>query len=159
MTSTQWVLDGDGLAGGVLFAGLLGVSLGAGSDGALLGVVDGAVPEVGRAVALSLGWAEDFVDGFLLGVVPADAPGFAAPPGLVAPPAGWVARAVPVAELGNVIRPTVGMPVAGVVPGCWFAAGVPVNTLETSTATSPALPRTPAPSAMAVALRRCGGFG
>jgi len=157
MPSRQPDLLGDGV--GVLPDGVVGVSLGPELDGVLLGVFDGLVPEVVPVDAVLLGWAEDFVDGFLPGVVLADAPGFAAPPGLVAPPPGWVARAVPVDELGNVIRPTVGMPVAGLPPGCWFAAGVPVNAPETSRATSPALPRTPAPSAMAVALRRCGGFG
>jgi hypothetical protein len=154
MPSRQPVLLGDGV--GVLPAGVVGVSVGvvAGLDG----VVDGLVPEVLPADAVLLGWAEELVDGFLPGVVLADAPGFAAP-GLVAPPAGWVARAVPVDELGNEIRPTVGMLFVGVPSGCWFAAGVPVNAPETSTATSPALARTPAPSATAVALRRCGGFG
>ena len=151
MPSRQPDLLGDGV--GVLPAGVVGVSVG------VAGVVDGLVPEVWPAGAVLLGWAEELLDGFLPGVVPADAPGFAAPPGLVVPPAGWVARAVPVAELGNVIRPTVGMPVAGVPSGCWFAAGVPVKAPETSTATSPALARTPAPSATAVALRRWGGFG
>ena len=77
---------GDGV--GVLPDGVVGVSLGTEPDGVLPGVVDGLVPEVVPADAVLLGWAEDFVDGFLLGVVLADAPGFAAPPGLVAPPAG-----------------------------------------------------------------------
>jgi hypothetical protein len=51
------------------------------------------------------------------------------------------------------------MPVAGGPAGCWFAVGAPVNAPETSSATRPALATTPAPSAMAVALGRCGGFG
>jgi hypothetical protein len=156
MTSRQRLLVGDGV--GVLPEGVVGVSLGAELDGVSLGVVDGLVPEVVPADGVPLGWPEELVDGFLLGAVLAGALGVAAPLGLVAPLAGWEVRAV-ADPLGNDIRPTVGMPVVGVSAGCWFAVGVPVNAPETSSATSPALARTPVPSAMAVALRRCGGFG
>ena len=38
--------------------------------------------------------------------------GFAAPLGLVPPPARWEVRAVPADEFGNVIRPTVGLALA-----------------------------------------------
>ena len=153
---------GAGVGGGVLPDGVVGVSVGvvdAGLDGVLLGVVAGLVPEVGPAVPL--GWAEGLVDAFLLGVASwlPDTPGFAAAPGLVAPPAGWELRAEPADELGDGSRPRVGWPVAGVVAGCWFAVGAPVNAPETSSATRPALARTPALTARAADLRRCGGFG
>ena len=144
---------GAGVGGGVLPDGVVGVSLGV-VDGVLLGVLAGVVR------ALLLGWAEGLVDAFLLGVAPwlPDAPGFAAPPGLVAP-ALLEARAAPADELGDGSRPRVGVLLAGVPAGCWFAVGAPVNAPETSSATRPALARTPAPTPRAAALRRCGGLG
>ena len=117
---------GAGVGGGVLPDGVVGVSLGAGLDGVLLGVLDGVVPEVGLAL---VGWAEGLAEAFLLGVLLRlpDAPGFAAPPGLVAPPAGREARTDPADELGDGSRPRVGLPVVGVPAGCWFAVDAPVN--------------------------------
>lgn len=87
---------GDGV--GVLPDGVVGASLGAGLDGVLVGELPGVVPGVGP-VALLLGWAGELADAFFPGVAPLPGdPGFAAPPGLVPPLAGWEARPVPADE-------------------------------------------------------------
>ena len=129
----------------------LGVPLGlvaAGPDGDPPVGVPGALPlGVGLAGELVRGWADGLVDGFL---PPECGPragracvAAGARAGRAAGGAGAPRRAVRRDPAGG------GAPVVEVPAGAWFAAGVPVNTPETSSATRPALATTATPTATA----------
>ena len=107
-----------------------------------LGVLD-PPPLVGLAGELVLGWADGLVEGFFAACV------------LVAPVvAALLGPAAPLA--GADVRDTLDEPGEGPVPvaplvavpaGDWFAAGVPLNAPETSSATRPALATAATPTA------------
>lgn len=144
--------DGDGELLGPELGVPVGPVVGEPDDGPPVGV-PGALPlgaELGGA--LVRGWADGLVDGFF-------PPGVAC--GLVAAwvaaplgPAGPEVRAAPdalcdgtrLAEVAAVEGPA----------GAWFAAGVPVNAPDTSSATRPPLATTATPTATAVPARRRG---
>src|SRR3984893_7529271 len=143
MPSRQADGDGDPACEG------LDVPLGlveAGPDGDPLdpppGLLD-PLPPVGLAGEPVLGRADGLVDGFLLPVV---ARGLGAPvcasPGRPAPPADAGVRDAP----SDGLSPVAGAPVVAVPAGDWLAAGGPLNTPETSSATRPALAATAAPA-------------
>jgi hypothetical protein len=135
--------DGDGDPAGEGLDVPLGL-VEAGPDGdPPLGLVD-PLPPVGLAGEPVLGWAEGLVDGFLPPVV---ARGLVAPvaaaPGPAAPPAGADVRDAP----SDGVRPAAGAPVVAVPTVDWLAAGVSLNTPETSRAVRPAHAATVAPTA------------
>ena len=103
-----------------------------------------------------LGWADGLVDGFLPPVVARVpvAPLVAARSGRAAPPGADV-RDAPCDGLW----PVAGAPVVAVPAGDWFAAGVPLNTPETSSATRPALAAAATPAAITPARLRWFGCG
>jgi hypothetical protein len=122
-----------------------------------LGVPDPLLP-VELAGEPVLGWADGLVDGFLPPVVARVpvAPAVAALLGPAAP--GADVRDAP-DEPCDGVWPVAGAPVVAVPAGDWFAAGVPLNAPETSSATSPALASTATPIATAPARLRwfpCG---
>jgi hypothetical protein len=144
--------DGDG--DGEPLGPELGVPVvGAPDDGAPVGV-PGALPlGVELAGALVRGWADGLVDGFF---PPGVAFGLVAAWVAVVPgPAGPEVRAAPDA-LCDGTRLAAGVLAVEGPAGAWFAAGVPVNAPETSSATRPALATTAAPTATAAPVRRRG---
>lgn len=155
------LLAGDefvGLAGGaeVIDVGNDGVGLGA----VLVGVGDG-VPPVGPE-ELPLGRADGLPDGFAAPLAAAglpDVPGAVVPLAGLAMPLAGAEGVAPFDELGDGTLPKVGALVVGVPAGPWFAAGVPLNAPDRSSARRPALAATAAPTATAVPFRRCGGLG
>jgi hypothetical protein len=148
--------DGDGELVGLE----LGVPVAGAPVAGPLGVppvgVPGALPLGAElAGALVRGWADGLADGFFppgvaFGLLAAGVAAVLGP----APPAGPEVRAAPdalcdgtrLAEVAAVEGPA----------GAWFAAGVPVNTPDTSSATRPPLATTATPTATAAPARRRG---
>lgn len=154
MPSRQADGDGDPLGAGLdPPVGLVEV----GPDGDPLdpvGVLD-PPPVVGLAGEPVLGWADVLVDGFLpvaarVPVAPDVAAllGPAAPPGADAPD-----------EPCDGVWPVVEAPVVAVPAGDWFAAGVPLNTPETSSPARPAAATAATPAAITAARLRWFGCG
>lgn len=163
MPSTQADFVGEG-AGDVRPEVELGVPpgvVGGGLDGVPpgdvpLGVVDGVPPDVGLPDELPPGlFVDDFLPGFVLPGVP-EAP---APPGAVTPLAGWVPRDEPDDEVGDGMRLSAGLLLAGDPTGSRFAAGAPLNAPETSSATRPTPATAAAPTAIVPFFRRREGPG
>jgi hypothetical protein len=114
-----------------------------------LGVLD-PPPVVGLADEPVLGWADGLVAGFLPAVVARVpvAPVVAALLGPAAPPAADVGDTPD--EPCDGVWPAAGAPVVEVPAGDWFAAGVPLNAPEISSATRPAPATAAVPTASAL---------